>query len=241
MTSTIPMDNFMHGLAEEEYLVIDNTAAETILAYAGMSHARGISQLYKLVHVSENRLSGKLDVNNPDSYLKTGGIFKILDEKTLKEMIGSDDYHVLVAISGNDGLVVAYGSYHLKGEDRFDRMEINDNYSQLTSKEYSCFLKSLETGRAAYGVDWITMPAWRRQRLCSRLQDLAYSRLLGLGYTHVFYEIFTIVKGDSEHPNPNDSLSVTKFNSKRAGCVFKHLSVGNRTILVRSDFHVRPL
>lgn len=240
MASTI-MGNLMKSLVEVECQVKDNTVAKTILAYAGLSHAGGISHLYKLVHVNENRLSGKLDTDNPDSYSKTGGIFKVLDERTLREMISSDEYHVLVAISSNDGLVVAYGSYHLNGKCRFDLKKIDDKYSQLTSKEYSCFVKSLDRGKAAYGVDWITLPGWRRQRLCARLQDLAYRRLLGLGYTHVFYEIFTIVDGDSEYPNPNDSLSVTKFNSKRAGSVFKKLSVGSRTLLVRSDYHIRPL
>lgn len=231
----------MQSLAEANCQVEDISASNTILTDARICHVEGISELYKSVHINESRLKDKLDTENPDNYLRTGGIFAVLKESELEKMIYSEEYHVLVALSREHGCVVAYGSYHLNGGYRFGEHEINDTCSQLSSKEYTCFMKSLDQGKAAYGVDWITLPAWRRQRLCARLQDLEYSRLRNVGYTHVFYEIYTIVAGDSEYPNPNDSLSVTKFHTKRAGSAFKNISVGNKVVFVRSDFHVRVL
>lgn len=231
----------MQRLAEVTCQVNDISASSTILAEARVCHVEGISALYNSVHINESRLKSKLETGNPDNYLITGGIFTALDEGVLKNMIYSEEYHVLVAIAADNGGVVAYGSYHLNGGYRFGQQEVNAKYSQLSPKEYSCFIKSLERGKAAYGVDWITLPAWRRQRLCARLQDMEYKRLRDMSYTHVFYEIYTIVEGDSEYPNPNDSLSVTKFNTKRAGCTFKSITVGTKVIFVRSDFHVRVL
>lgn len=211
------------------------------LAEAEIFHIPGISELYKSVHISESNLEEKLDTDHSDSFSKTGGMFKVLEKDFLEYMILSDEYRVIVAVSYKTQKIVGYVSYHLNGRERYDEPKIKETYSELSAEEYARFKESLKKGKAAYGVDMITLPAWRRKNISVRLQHRVYAGLKKMGYTHAFYEIYTVIEEKSELVNPNKTLVVSVFNAKMAGCLFKKIQIGSRFVNVRSDFHLLDL
>ncbi|KPA11865.1 hypothetical protein MHK_007931 [Candidatus Magnetomorum sp. HK-1] len=204
---------------------------------ANLSHIEGIFDLYQSVHINEKNLHRKIDQHHPDNFSQTGGIFKKLDFNTLKSMIFSQKYHVLVAESKLTKKVVGYISFHLESIRRYKISEIQ-NCPDISSSGYQHFIGKLIKGKAAYAVDMIIANDWRRKNICLFLQKFEYYILREQGYSYVFYEVYSVLEKGIEISNPNMLLAEKAFNSKIISYYYKNLQVGSKIIQVRSDYHV---
>lgn len=209
---------------------------------ATITHVPEISGLFSAVHIVAGNLSEKVDIDHPDSFAKSGGIFKMLDNSTLKRMMCSDEYDVLVAVSHEANEVIGCTIYHLKGEEEYNESDmVLVDHSAASVEQYARFKESLQKGKAACADDMITSPGWRRRHVCTRIQHQECIRLRSLGYGHLFYETYAIIDGESELTNPNRAVSLTKFHTHVVGYLLRKIRVGNRIVNIRSDFHVLDL
>jgi len=210
---------------------------------AEATHIPGMANLFDVYQITPEDWPNRLDVNHPECFTKTGGIFERLENSFLEHMICSDereDYDVLVAVSNEADEVVGFAEYRLQGKrifhDEFD--VVLTDHSKSLAQEYARFKRSLEKEKVVFWGHMIIAPAWKTKGIWDEILRREWTKLRELGYTHAFGQTYTIVDGEIELPNVSRGICVGKFNSQVIGYVTKELSVGDAAVHIKADVHI---